>query len=174
MKRIITIIICLITIIPCFAQRDIKVFNRIGRDRIIKILGTPDPADPDDDLLPEILVIRYKNTVIEIDKDSGEISRFITSSPEFCILSNYVSGGFKVGDPVSKLKSFDFAKSKYGRNNPGNALIRMDSTGEWYVAYQKEYYYITFEIKNNSISTIVFHSSQDLPYEGYKNPYSLW
>ena len=160
--------------IPCFAQRDIKVFNRIGRDRIIKILGTPDPADPDDDLLPEILVIRYKNTIIEIDKDSGEISRFITSSPEFCVLSDYVPDGFKVGDPVSKLKSFDFAKSKYRRNDPGNALKRMDSAGEWYVAYQKEYYFITFEIADNRISTIVFHSSQDLPYEGYDNPYCLW
>jgi hypothetical protein len=175
MKRIITIIICLITIIPCFAQRDIKVFNWIGRDRIIEILGIPDPKVPDDsEWLPELDFLRYKNTVIEIYKDSGEISRFITSSPEFCILSDYVPGGFKVGDPVSKLKSFDFAKSKYGRNDPGNALKRMNSAGEWYVAYQKEYYFITFKIENNRISKIIFHASEDLPYEGYKNPYSPW
>ena len=160
--------------IPCFAQRDIKVFNRIGRDRIIKILGTPDPADPDDDLLPEILVIRYKNTVIEIDKDSGEISRFITSSPEFCVLSDYVPDGFKVGDPVSKLKSFDFAKSKYGRNNPGNALTRLNEAKEYYVAYQEEYYHLYFEIKDGFIYGIMLKASEDLPYEGYNNPYSPW
>ena len=174
MKKIITIIICLITMIPCFAQRDIKVFNRIGRDRIIKILGKPGPAEIWDEDLPEYVFLHYKDTDIEIYTEGGEISRFITSSPDFCVLSDYVPGGFKVGDSVSKLKSFDFVKSKYGRNIPGNALKRVDCDGEWYIAYEKEYFYLYFEIKNQRIASICLESKEEIPYEGYKNPYRLW
>ena len=162
-------------IVPCFAQRDIKDFNKIGTERIIKILGTPEPVDEVLQLVfPDLVFLHYKSCAMEINKDGYELNRFNTESPDFCVLSDYISGGFKVGDPVSKLKSFDFAKSKYGRNNPGNALTRLNEAKEYYVAYQEEYYHLYFEIKDGFIYGIMLKASEDLPYEGYNNPYSPW
>ena len=162
-------------IVPCFAQRDIKDFNKIGTERIIKILGTPEPVDEVLQLVfPDLVFLHYKSCAMEINKDGYELNRFNTESPDFCVLSDYISGGFKVGDPVSKLKSFDFAKSKYGRDIPGNALKRDDCDGEWYIAYEMEYFFINFEIKNQRIASICLESKQEIPYEGYKNPYSPW
>ena len=162
-------------IVPCFAQRDIKDFNKIGTERIIKILGTPEPVDEVLQLVfPDLVFLHYKSCAMEINKDGYELNRFNTESPDFCVLSDYISGGFKVRDPVSKLKSFDFAKSKYGRNNPGNALTRLNEAKEYYVAYQEEYYHLYFEIKDGFIYGIMLKASEDLPYEGYNNPYSPW
>ena len=172
MKQILTAVLTLVMVVPCFAQRDIKTFNKKGRAGIVALLGEPireDGYDSDD-------IMEFSDgTVISFDHDTKELTGFETKSSKYCFLSNYLPGGFKVGDPFSKLKTFDFTKTKYGRNDPGNALKRTDNgDGEWYIAYREEYNHIMFRIENNRISEIVFYSSEDIPYEDYHNPYSLW
>ena len=42
MKKIIILAVCLMAAVPCFAQWDIKTFDRIGKNAIIQILGVPE------------------------------------------------------------------------------------------------------------------------------------
>lgn len=175
MKRIITIFFAfLLAAAPCFAQRDVKVLNHKTASQVKAILGNPGPNADDFDQsdFPDIDHLEYDlgGTVIEIAKSSPQITYFSTNSFKYCFLSDYIKGGFKVGDTLARLKSFDFAKSKYGRNNQKNAL-KLGQDTEWYKAYLGEAYVLSFQIKNNKVIRIVLHQTPDAPYPGYSNAY---
>lgn len=116
MKKIMTLIICALVSIPVFAQRDIKTFDKIGGDAIIAILGQPDGKEYWGDIMEGYEAIQYPDTYICLDEDTSELVGFNTSSPSFCILSDHIPGGFKVGDRFEKLRAFDFIRSRYGKN----------------------------------------------------------
>ena len=102
--------------------------------------------------------------------DNGDehvfIDRFSTTSDKYCFLSDYVPGGFKVGDTLQKIQSFDFAKSKYGRGDPKNAL-HLGQDPKWYIAFQEEGYSISFKVINNVVVEIWLQSHEVA--EGYVN-----
>ena len=159
MKRIIIIAVCLVMATPCFAQWDIKVFDKIGKDAIISLLGTPEPEKKYGGFMDGVIDVdyfystQYPGTVFVLDENTLELVGFNTDSPAFCVLSDYIPGGFKVGDSLEKLQSFDFAHSVYGKNKPENALTLIDSTSErdYYEVYGQEMMFFFFSVKNGII-----------------------
>jgi len=151
--------VCLMTAAPCFAQWDIKIFDGIGKDAIIQILGVPDSDQRRTDWTDDCIVIDYRysaeypGTSMILEEETLELIGFNTESPAFCILSDYIPGGVKVGDGLAKLQSFDFVHTAYGKDNPGNALKLIDSSSErdYYEIYGKERVSFRFCIKNGII-----------------------
>ena len=140
MKKIIIIAVCVAITTPCIAQRDIKTFDRIGREAIIAILGEPDGKEYWGGVMEGYDAVQYPDTYICLDEDTDELVGFNTNSPDFCVLSDFIAGGFRVGDSFEKLKTFDFVHSRYGKNRVGNALKLLDSSTErdYYIIYSKE------------------------------------
>ena len=141
MKKILAIYICFIVALPCFAQRDIKTLNRIGKQKVIQLLGSPINTII---WMDGGVVLEYPDaTRLCFNDGTWELDGFNTNSPKYCILSDYVKGGFKVGDKFSKVQGFDFVHSKYGKNRPGNTLKLIDSTAErdYYKVFSEERYH---------------------------------
>lgn len=159
MKKIIILAVCLMAAVPCFAQWDIKTFDRIGKNAIIQILGVPEPEMKYGGFMDDVIVVdymystQYPGTVFILDEGTLELVGFNTDSPAFCVLSDYVPGGFRVGDSFEKLQNFDFVHSAYGKNRSGNALNLYDSSSErdYYVAYDLERKFFFFSVKNGVI-----------------------
>ena len=177
MKKTLILLLLALAAMPSFAQRDVKTLNRKTPAQIISILGqqpckNQHPAYWSQYDFPDLAHLEFDNneTVIEVFIDNGDehvfIDRFSTTSDKYCFLSDYVPGGFKVGDTLHKILLFDFAKSKYGRNNPKNAL-KPDQDPEWYNAFQDEGYRLSFRVENNIIVEIWLQSREVA--EGYVN-----
>lgn len=125
MKKILSVAILFFTSLICFAQRDIATLEGKTPNQIISIIGTPKVIDNVGHTCSVTLI--YDDCVVfldEIGEDGGEYSLcgFETNSPSYCILSDLVSGGIRVGDSISKLQSIDFVNSKYGKGNTQNAF----------------------------------------------------
>ena len=163
MKKQILIILAVFLSLPGFAQRDIKTFDKIGRDAIIAIVGQPDGNEYWGGIMDGYEAIQYPDTYICLDEETSELVGFNSTSSSFCVLSDFIRGGFKVGDSFAKLKRFDFVHSKYGKNRAGNALKLVDSTEErdYYVAYQKERKVFYFVVKNGVIKEISLSTADD-------------
>ena len=179
MKKTILLLLLALAAMPSFAQRYVKTLNRKTPAQIISILGqqpckNQHPAywSPYD--FPDLAHMEFDNneTVIEVYIDNGDehvfIDKFSTTSDKYCFLSDYVPGGFKVGDTLQKIQSFDFAKSKYGRGDPKNAL-HLHQDPKWHIAYEDEEYEILFKIKDNVVVMILLRSKEVA--EGYENKY---
>ena len=177
MKKTVIFLLLTLFAVPSFAQRDVKTLNRKTPAQIISILGQEPCKNPtwwSDNDFPDLTHLEFDNneTVIELYIGSGDehvfIDKFSTASNKYCFLSDYIPGGFKVGDTLQKIQSFDFAKSKYGRSNPKNAL-HLHQDPKWYIAYQDEGYEILFKIKDNVVVMILLRSKEVA--EGYENKY---
>lgn len=171
MKKILTWTLCIIVVIPCFAQRDIKTLNRKGKEKVIQILGEPIRTEIWDDGV----VMEYPDaTRFCFTKGTWELDGFNTDSPKYCVLSDYVKGGFKVGDKFSKVQKFDFVHSKYGKNRSGNALKLIDSTAErdYYKVFSEEWYHFYFRVKNGVIIGIDMGTPEE--YNGQDMTNKLW
>ena len=175
MKKTIILLLLALAAVPSFAQRDVKTLNRKTPAQIISILGQQPCKNPSwwrDNDFPDLAHMEFDNneTVIEVYIGGGDehvfIDRFSTTSDKYCFLSDYVPGGFKVGDTLQKIQSFDFAKSKYGRGDPKNAL-HLGQDPKWYIAFQEEGYSISFKVINNVVVEIWLQSHEVA--EGYVN-----
>ena len=171
MKYLSVFLFSFVLLLPCYAQQDIKIFDRIGHDGIVKILGQPISTDGMDGLE----VLEYPGqTLICINEETGELAGFNTDSAKYCVLSNYVKGGFKVGDKFSRVQKFDFVHSKYGKNRPENALKLIDSTEErdYYSVFDQEWISIMFRVKNGIIIGIDMSTPED--DDGYDKTNKPW
>ena len=177
MKKTILLLLLALAAVPSFAQRDVKTLNRKTPKQIVSILSQQPCKNPSwwrDIDFPDLAHMEFDNneTVIEVYIGSGDehvfIEKFSTTTNKYCFLSDYVPGGFKVGDTLQKIQSFDFAKSKYGRNNPKNALY-LDQDPKWYSAFQEEGCSISFKVINNVVVKILLESHEVA--EGYENKY---
>lgn len=172
MKKILFFTFIIAFTLPCFAQRDIKTFNKIGIEGIIRILGNPSGTEGFED---SIDILEYpEETRFCVDENTRELVGFNTISPEFCILSDYVKGGFKVGDKFSKVQAFDFVHSKYGKNRKENALKLIDSNErrDYYVIYAKEKIHFFLSVKDGVIIGIDMGTPEE--DTGYDKTNKLW
>lgn len=163
MKRYIILFLIVYLSIPGFAQRDIKTFDKIGRDAIIAIVGQPDGKEYWGGIMDGYEAIQYPDTYICLDEETSELVGFNSTSSSFCVLSDFIRGGFKVGDSLAKLKNFDFVHSKYGKNRAGNALKLIDSNKDrdYYGAYQEERKSFFFVVKKGVIKEIILSTLDD-------------
>ena len=181
MKRLIFFLFAAFMANATFAQTDIKAFDRIGPDavldkfRALNFYSDMAPADltwteNDGELFLESKKGEYLNPTVVISEGTYRLTGFETTSSEFLFLTDYVSGGFRVGDPISKLLGVDFSQSEYGRGKPLNncRFERKTSSGEdIYLIFGEELYHISLTVKHGKISSIIYIRAQEEPYENY-------
>ena len=178
MKKILTTLAILTICFSAFAQIDIKSFNKIGPDACLKKLAALgfdttnlvwNRGGEDGNLYLEDKDGEYIETFLVIDYNSYELVSFQTDSDKIVFLSDYVKGGLKVGDPVSKATNVDFSTSKYGRGNENNNCTKKTIAGETvYVIFSETPQIVKFEATNGKISWICFHSpGSETPLENY-------
>lgn len=168
--------------ISAYAQRDIKTLEGKTSAQIIQITGTPVSKDLGE-TMPDLDMYVFSDTEFSIDRNTRKIDAFETKSSKYCILSDMIPDGIKVGDDISKLRGFDFAKSAYGRNKPSNALRNVDRNKFDYpilgnvanfVVYETEYHSIYFAVKDGLIVGWAYLTKADTPYEPYDGSIHLW
>ena len=171
MKQIVTAVLTLVMIVPCFAQRDVKTLDKIGRQKVLQILGEPITTE----IWEDAEILEYPDaTRFCFDENSWELVGFNINSAKYCVLSDYFKGGFKVGDKFSKVQKFDFVHSKYGKNRSGNALKLIDSTAErdYYKVFSEEWYRFYFRVKNGVIIGVDMSTPED--DDGYDKTNKPW
>ena len=181
MKKIVLFILAVLMSIHCFAQRDIKTFEDMSPEDVKALYGTPLVDDDSFDNYSAYVIFyeHFKFYYCELENAQGQMyyhmADFETDSPLFCVLSDYIEGGIKVGDPLSRLQSIDFQHCPYGLNKSGNALkvstlpypIFGHPTN--YVAFDEQYLSLFFAVEDGVITAFSLLSKEDDP-----NPNDPW
>ena len=184
MKKILSILIAIMmSVLSAYAQIDITQFNKVGPEAISALLGNP-PEQWEDNLYPDCLILgdeEYNhgecsfNARICLNYDDYRLVGFETTSPAYPFLLSFIPEGVRVGDPISKVESYDFVHTRYGRSKSGNALTQSgsytDKTGEllrYYWLFSEElqnYYFLVNEV--GIIVEIGFGEEEEEPYPNY-------
>lgn len=165
------------------AQIDIKQFNKVGPEAVSALLGNP-PEQWRDDVYPDCLILgdeEYHNNTcsfnarICLNSDDYRLVGFATKSSVYPFLLSFIPEGVRVGDPISKVESYDFVHTRYGRDKSGNALTQSgsytDKAGEllrYYWLFSEElqdYYFLVNEV--GIIVEIGFGEEEEEPYPNY-------
>ena len=171
MKRMMMTLFLLAFSLSAMAQKDIKVFHKIGPDAILRQLG--DASLSFWDFSPN-LVLGTKDEKscdpsVCIDNKTYSLTGFYTEKSDYVVLSDMVSGGIKVGDKISKYTSVNFARTRYGRGKPGNNCLlaeRRNGT-DYYTIYGEEFKYFILGVRDGKIIHLTLATCEDLPYPGY-------
>lgn len=170
MKRFAHIsVFTLLLILPClqaFAQKDIKVLDQASDAAIRSTFGAPKEMirGYDNDFC-----YYYSDCSFSLAADSRALVSFQTESPKYCILTNLVSGGIRVGDNIAKLKRIDWSKTTYGRNKPGNNLKQLPEEPNEYIIFEDEIQSVYITVKNGYITFWLLDTKEEFPYEPYDN-----
>lgn len=116
---VLTAVLFLAAAFPAPAQTSIYSFDKKSPDLIKKTYGTPILEDAKAEFTPSY-TLQYKNFCVYLDPDDYALVGFETESPDFVMLTGFVSGGIKVGDKISKLNGIE-KKDPYF-NKAGNGL----------------------------------------------------
>jgi hypothetical protein len=173
MKKIIFIFAALVTGIQAFGQvTDIKYLATKTPQEIVALypgstINTNARWDYDVDVLIE-------NSDFEIGYDrlidgTYSINYFDFTSSLFCLFSDYIAGGIKIGDSLERLSSIDFAHTPYGRGKTENNLELVSPN--LYQAYKTEGFYFYFELEDGVIAKILISTIADCNPNDI-NPYS--
>lgn len=177
MKRTILLTISIIVFAnAAIAQIDISQFNKIGEIAISELLNCPEETwgETGIDGYPKLgshTTSGYgpAGCVIIINPYNKDLEYFSTGSGRFCVLSNIVPGGIKVGTKLSDLEKIDFVNTRYGRGKQGNALKYVQSTHgnkEVYGIFYEEYQSILLYVSNGIVSSFQFITSEgDIEYD---------
>ena len=74
-------------------------------EQIKAIYGKPQHEDPVND--SESYCLRYNDFFVALDPGNYTVDEFATNNSKFVFLENTVTGGVKVGDPISKLSGIE-------------------------------------------------------------------
>ena len=169
MKKVIAIVVTLTVCVSVFAQTDIKSFNKVGPDVALNKLKAAgiDITNLVWNNYDGLLYLEDEDgkpldTFLVISDGTYELNYFYTNSDKFCFLSDYVDGGLKVGDPVSKAMSVDFSSSRYGRGNKQNNCTQKTEAGEtFFIIFGETAQNVSFEASAGVISRLFFDSPED-------------
>ena len=184
MKKILSILISIMmSVLSAYAQIDITQFNKVGPEAVSALLGNP-PEQWRDDVYPDCLILGDKeyhnntcsfNARICLNDVDYRLVGFATKSSFYPFLLSFIPEGVRVGDPISKVESYDFVHTRYGRGKSGNALTQSgsytDKTGEllrYYWLFSEElqdYYFLVNEV--GIIVEIGFGEEEEEPYPNY-------
>ena len=173
----------MMSVLSAYAQIDIKQFNKVGPEAVSALLGNP-PEQWRDDVYPDCLILgdeEYHNNTcsfnarICLNDVDYRLVGFATKSSVYPFLLSFIPEGVKVGDPISKVESYDFVHTRYGRDKSGNALTQSgsytDKAGEllrYYWLFSEElqdYYFLVNEV--GIIVEIGFGEEEEEPYPNY-------
>ena len=166
-KIILTLLAIALTVVQSFAQRDVKTLIGASDAQIKAIFGSPDNYLIGD---ADSFFYYYPNVTLVLTNPERNLEAFWTDSPDYCILTKYIPGGIKIGDPFSKLQEVDFSKVDYGRNDPENALSPDSDPTFNYVIFKNEYHQVSFRVEDGIIREWIFTTEQDAnPNKTYIN-----
>lgn len=171
MKKVISVAALFLISLICFAQRDIKTLNYLSPEDVITLLGSPNDVDytwmtiDGESVLGDACLTYDKTSIVINGGESYGIDYFCTEDSLFCVLSDYISGGIKVGDSFDKLQAYDFVNSTYGRGKPENGLVLMDTNR--YSVFFGEYQRLFFTVMDNIIIKVEYSEAEDQPYPDY-------
>lgn len=159
MKKVLLLIILLVSGIQVFAQvTDIKYLVNKTPQEMVSLYDNS-----------KIVTGEYYDFEIEkagffigyysSDDSSLHVARFSFSSSAFCVFSDYIVGGIKIGDSIERLQSIDFVHTPYGRGREGNALV--PSENNWFHVYEMENAYFGFKVENGYITKIYYTELED-------------
>jgi len=181
MKKNIILLAVLLLPMTATGQTDIKKFLHMSPTQVQKTLGYPQTA-----LATTWVQDEYTgNGVYLVEKATNEpydpaislaktssgytLEMFSTSKPDFLFLTNYIRGGVKVGDDISKVRNYKFSGTKFGRNKPGNNCRQageVEGQNCW-IIFGEEAEYIQILTQGSTIVSIGYFVKEDLPYQGY-------
>jgi hypothetical protein len=180
-KEYIIILITLFLPLAAFAQRDIKTFEGKTTSALTDMIGSPLVLLEGDDTTEDADILTYQDTRLAIYKNTRGLDFFETTSNKYCIFSNLISGGIKVGDSFARLQSIDFAQTAYGRSKSSNRLKTFDSFSYEvfgypanYVVYESEYCSVYFCVENYTIAAWSYLTKEDAPYWPYNGDIKIW
>lgn len=194
MKRFVLFITTMLLTVCAFGQTDIKIFKKMSPTQISKTLGLAYSTNAETaqkayweefNYVGDQMVLRDKATKgiydpgIALLKSNGStysLYLFVTSKPEYLFLTNYINGGVRVGDKLSKVKNVNFANTKYGRNKAKNNCTLDESINgtDYYTIFGEEMEFILLKVENGIITTIAYQTKDDLPYENYDLTNKMW
>lgn len=176
MKKTIAFFVTLMVCVSVFAQTDIKSFNKVGPTTALSKLKAAGIdvsnlawVEGDGELSLEDKDGKPLETVLVIENETYGLVAFYTNSASFCFLSDYVDGGLKVGDPVSKAMSVDFSNSRYGRGNKKNNCHEEVIQGRHlYVIFGETAQTVRFKASQGVITKLYFDTpGTEEPLENY-------
>ena len=184
-KKVLLFLSVVLFAFPCLAQTDIKFFSGKSFSEVKTICGTPLEEDITG-VLYECPVLIYEDCKIFFPETSVDgqtvklFSDFETNGARFSVLSDYIEGGVKVGDPFSRLQNMDFVHTPYGRNKSGNGLKANSIPCEImtypanYVVFGEEISTLYFSVENGIIRAFALICKDEEPYSGYDHSNKIW
>ena len=140
---------------------DLKNLANKTPDEIIALYGSPEQIDNGLSYTAQKTLV-YPDFMIFYNEDASggyKLNGFTFSSNRFCIFSDYLGGGIKIGDSLERLQSIDFVHTPYGRGREGNALV--PSENNWFHVYEMENAYFGFKVENGYITKIYYTELED-------------
>ena len=178
MKKIIVFaIIAMFAVIPAAAQKDLSQLERMTDAQIKSTYGQPREYTSEH-VYTGGSFFEYDDMRKFFDysehNSARSICAFQISSSRVKLLSNFITGGVKVGDRFSKIENFDFSKTRYGRGNTANGLKETDFAYDIldkypvnYVIFSEEMVSVYLCVQNGVFKAISMVTMEDAPYEGY-------
>lgn len=163
----------LVSAITASAQTDIKTFENKDYDYFIETYGQP-IVESTSEKESDVIWLEFSDFFVAFDFETKKLCKCYFTRADFCILSDYIDGGIKIGDSITRLKNVDFAITKYGRNKERNGLSAYQGKLYNYVIFQEEMHHIYFSIKKGIIKEIMFVAEQDCPYPKYDFSNKIW
>lgn len=181
MKKIGLIILAAFFTYAAMAQTDIKVFDKIGPDAVLNKLCElnffQEPeyfsslhwTKSENGLVLENEKGGVLNPSVVLADNTYELIGFETTSDRFLFLTDYIPGGIKVGDSISKVQNVSFSDTEYGKGNPKNNCTKVFSSPEGgiYQIFGAELFTYTLNVQNQMITAISYSMKQDEPFAGY-------
>lgn len=171
MKRFITLVALLIaTAVTVSAQTDIKKLNKATKTTIVKLLGNTTEKWDFTDIDHYPCIGRHTKNgygpsgcYLIISPKDNSIDFFDTGSSRYCVLSDIVPGGIKVGSKIADLQKIDFSKTRYGRNKRANNLMLVSESGseKTYTIYGTEYKRISLRVSLGVVTGWQFCIAED-------------
>ena len=128
----------------------INCSTKCNYDKFVSVFGKPDAyissGNPNDDDFCETYEIGENSFAFS---DNGYLNYFELGDNRFSALTNFIKGGVKVGDKISKLDNIIYGKPKF--------LNKMEDGKLRYVLWESSYDPVYFHIKDGVILCIVYN-----------------
>ena len=130
----------------------INCSTKCNYDKFVSVFGKPDTyissGNPNDDDFCETYEIGENSFAFS---DNGYLNYFELGDNRFAALTNFIKGGVRVGDKISKLDNIIYGKPKF--------LNKMENGKLRYVLWESSYDPVYFHIKDGVILKIIYSAA---------------
>ena len=136
----------------CADVNGIDCSTKCNYDKFVSVFGKPDiyinSGDPNGDEFSETYEIGKNSFSFSFN---GELYYFDLGDNRFAALTNFIKGGVRVGDKISKLDNIVYGKPKF--------LNKMEDGKLRYVLWESSYDPVYFHVKDGIILKIIYSAA---------------